>query len=195
MKLMLIASSHREKSESYRVVTILKKHYLLNNLFHTIEHLNLCGFNLDFWNENLNDESANEWNILSTKLALSDAFIFVVPEWHGMVPAKLKNLLLFCNKNELAHKPVLLISISSGNGGVYSLAELRMSSHKNTKICYIPESIVIRKVNSFDFNNYLNSELIGYIESCFHILYNYSVALQSIRHSNLGYLEQYPNGM
>ena len=39
-----------------------------------------------------------------------------------------KNFFLHCNKGELSHKPALLVSISSGNGGSYPISELRSSN-------------------------------------------------------------------
>ena len=60
-----------------------------------------------------------------------------------------KNFFLICNKGELAHKPGLIVSISSGNGGAYPVSELRSSSYKNTHIMWIPEQIIIRNVEQF----------------------------------------------
>ena len=60
-----------------------------------------------------------------------------------------KNFFLLCSNGELSHKPGLLISISSGNGGAYPIAELRSSSYKNTHIMWIPENIIIRNVEQY----------------------------------------------
>ena len=48
----------------------------------------------------------------------------------------------------LAHKPALIIAVSSSDGGAYPVAELRMSSYKNTRICDISEQIIARHVES-----------------------------------------------
>src|SRR5579872_7479906 len=69
-------------------------------------------------------------------------------EWNGMLPPQLVNFFQLCTNQELAHKPALIISVSSGSGGAYPIAELRISSSKNTKICYIPENIIVRDVNN-----------------------------------------------
>ena len=66
-----------------------------------------------------------------------------------MVPAKLKNFLLYCSKDELAHKPALLVSVSAGLGGSYPIAELRISSYKNNRLCYLPENVIIRNIETF----------------------------------------------
>jgi hypothetical protein len=41
------------------------------------------------------------------------------------------------------------VSVSSGKGGAYPIAELRSSSYKNTHIMWIPENIIIRDVEEF----------------------------------------------
>ena len=70
----------------------------------------------------------------------------IAPEWHGQVPAGLKNFFLICGRAEVGHKPALITTVSSGDGGAYPVAELRMSSYKNNRICYIPEQLIIRNV-------------------------------------------------
>ena len=60
-----------------------------------------------------------------------------------------KNFFLVFNNGELFHKPGLLVSISSGNGGSYPISELRSSSYKNSHIMWIPENIIIRNVEQY----------------------------------------------
>ena len=66
-----------------------------------------------------------------------------------MATPNAKNFFLICGEGELAHKPGLLVAISSGNGGAYPISELRSSSYKNTHIMWIPENIIIRNVAQF----------------------------------------------
>ena len=68
-------------------------------------------------------------------------------EWQ---PLSQKIFFLLCGNGEFAHKPGLIVSVSSGNGGAYPIAELRMSSYKNTHIMWIPENIIIRNVEEFN---------------------------------------------
>ena len=79
----------------------------------------------------------------------SDGFILVVPEYGGMATPAAKNIFLLCGNGEFAHKPGLIVSVSSGNGGAYPISELRSSSYKNTHIMWIPENIIIRNVEQF----------------------------------------------
>ena len=42
----------------------------------------------------------------------------------------------------MAHKPGLIVTVSAGLGGSYPVTELRISSHKNTRLCYIPDHVL-----------------------------------------------------
>jgi NAD(P)H-dependent FMN reductase len=94
------------------------------------------------------------WSSISDNLNKSDAFILVVPEYGGMATPAAKNIFLLCGNGELAHKPGLIVSVSSGNGGAYPITELRSSSYKNTHIMWIPENIIIRNVEEFNPGNH-----------------------------------------
>ena len=90
------------------------------------------------------------WNSISENLNNSDGFVLVVPEYGGMATPAAKNFFLLCGNGEFAHKPGLIVSVSSGNGGAYPISELRSSSYKNTHIMWIPENIIIRNVEEFN---------------------------------------------
>jgi NAD(P)H-dependent FMN reductase len=94
------------------------------------------------WGEN--------WKLISDNLTQSDGFILIVPEYGGMATPAAKNIFLLCGNGEFAHKPGLIVSVSSGNGGAYPISELRSSSYKNTHIMWIPENIIIRNVEEFN---------------------------------------------
>ena len=108
-----------------------------------------------------------------------------------MVPSQVKNIFLLASNNELAHKPGLIVALSESMGGAYPIAELRSFSYKNTKICWIPEHVIIRKVKNFfpDTDDRLNSR-IDY--SC-KMLVEYSKALKPLR--NIADLKTFKNGM
>lgn len=80
------------------------------------------------------------------RLEASDAAVFVTPEWNGMPSPALLNFLLQIG-DSLAHKPVLLVGVSSGRGGAYPIAALRSIGYKNTKYVMIPEHLIFRSVN------------------------------------------------
>jgi NAD(P)H-dependent FMN reductase len=153
MKISIISASHRINSQSKKISNFLK-----NNLF-KIDH-NLDTFTLDLahvalplWSPEKKDGKGvwgETWNSISENFSNSDGFILVVPEYGGMATPAAKNIFLLCGNGELAHKPGLIVSVSSGNGGSYPISELRSSSYKNTHIMWIPENIIIRNVEEFN---------------------------------------------
>ncbi len=141
------------------------------------------------------------WQPVSDLLARSDGFVFVVPEWGGMAPPAVKNLFLMCDgTTELADKPALLVGVSSGPGGAYPLAELRMSSYKNTRICYIPEQVVVRDVvGLFEGDRFSATPEAKSLERrlvhALRLLMSYSDALCLVRGSGARDFDEFPWGM
>jgi NAD(P)H-dependent FMN reductase len=149
MKIAIISGSHRNPSQSEKVArhieaTLQAEHPGVDTWLYT-----LADNPLPLWDQTLWEDNP-EWNArlapLREQLAASDAFVIVTPEWHGQVPAGLKNFFLLFNRFELGHKPALIVAVSSADGGAYPVAELRMSSYKNNRICYIPEQVIVRNV-------------------------------------------------
>ena len=153
MKISIISASHRMNSQSKRVSGILQ-----DNLFKMDSKLDtfildLADDALPLWLPEKKDGKGvwgETWNSISNNLNDSDGFILVVPEYGGMATPASKNIFLLCGNGEFAHKPGLIVSVSSGNGGAYPISELRMSSYKNTHIMWIPENIIIRNVEEFN---------------------------------------------
>ncbi|MDB5258974.1 MAG: NADPH-dependent reductase [Candidatus Taylorbacteria bacterium] len=151
MNLTIISSSQRPNSESKRVGA-----YMLKEITKKIaaaggaaSHIDLLDLGLPFFDDTLETNTAQQslWNPISEKLAASDGFVFITPEWNGMASPMLKNFLMFVGK-ELANKPVLLTAVSSGmGGGAYPIAEIRGHTAKNSFACYIPNHVIIRNVN------------------------------------------------
>ena len=187
MKISLISTSHRKNSESVRIRKIL-----YNNLKSKNNDLEI--FNLDFseelppiWSEEKKAKKGfwiEKWPQISNELKMSDGFILIVPEYGGMATPNAKNFFLICGEGELAHKPGLLVSISSGVGGSYPISELRSSSYKNTHIMWIPENIIIRNVG--DFNPGRHGKLIpdwmdNRIDYVLDLIMKYSVCMKPLR--------------
>jgi NAD(P)H-dependent FMN reductase len=139
---------------------------------------------------------------LSKELKSCDGFVVIAPEWHGMAPAGLKNFfLMWTAGGELAHKPALIVTVSISDGGSFPIAELRMSSYKNSRICYLPEHLIIRNVGTV-FNDDPEQDNPGaqeYFEDrlryCLEMLREYSLAFRQIRASGKTSLETYSTGM
>ncbi|MDD5391815.1 MAG: NAD(P)H-dependent oxidoreductase [Thiothrix sp.] len=204
MKIMLISGSHRHNSQSEKVARYVAQSLLDNGQATATEVFSLAGNPLPLWDEGIWNGDAN-WqallNPLSEKLAASDGFVIVSPEWHGQVPAGLKNFFLLWGAGELAHKPALIVSVSSSDGGAYPVAELRMSSYKNNHICYIPEQLIVRNVESVlnDDESKNNPQADRYFRDRIvyagGILSAYAAALRGVRDSGVTHTDVFRFGM
>ena len=153
MKISIISASHRMNSQSKRISSFLRNNLSdMNSKLNTFI-LDLADAALPLWSPEKKDGKGiwgDTWQSISKNLNNSDGFILVVPEYGGMATPSAKNIFLLCGNGELAHKPGLIVSVSSGNGGAYPISELRSSSYKNTHIMWIPENIIIRNVEEFN---------------------------------------------
>jgi NAD(P)H-dependent FMN reductase len=204
MKISVISGSHRKTSQSEKVARYIEKTLLAQSICEEAWLFRLAENPLPLWDEGIwegNPDWKQKLDPISSELASSDGFVVVSPEWHGQVPSGLKNFFLMWGKGELAHKPALIVTVSSGDGGAYPVAELRMSSYKNNRICYIPEQIIVRNVetvlnedsqqNNPQADSYFR-ERIGY---ALNILKEYSLALGQVRASGATEPGKFKNGM
>ena len=104
--------------------------------------------------------------------------------------SQVKNIFLLASNNEFAHKPGLIVTLSS-LWGLLSVVELRSFSYKNTKICWIPDHVIIRKVKEFDPDKDLR--LNSRVDYSCKMLLEYSRALVSVR--SAADLKTFKNGM
>jgi len=204
MKISIISGSHRNPSQSEKIA-----HHIESELKHSHSDLetfvySLADNPLPLWDQSI-WESDPDWEQrlapLKEQFNSSDAFIIITPEWHGQVPSGLKNLFLMFNRFELGHKPALIVSVSSGSGGAYPVAELRMSSYKNNRLCYIPEHLIIRNVekvfNKNEKDNDEKSDLYykARLDWCLKILLGYGKALKTMRLETEIHHSEFSNGM
>ena len=202
MQIAIIVGSHRKDSQSAKVA-----HFLASQLMSLGEHSCwICDLGkepLPLWDEEIGSD-APQWSglkALTEKIDTADAFIMIAPEWHGMVPAALKNFFLVCGGASFAHKPALPVGVSVGPGGTYPINELRTSSYKNNRLCYLPEHLIVRNCmvvmnedsseNDEGEHSYI-SERSSY---CMKQLIAYADALAQVRASGAADLTPYPNGM
>jgi NAD(P)H-dependent FMN reductase len=204
MKIAIISGSHRNPSQSEKVA---------RHILHTlqVEHPDvetwlypLADNPLPLWDQTV-WENSPEWKTLLTplreQLAGSDGFIIVTPEWHGQVPAGLKNFFLLFSRFELGHKPALIVAVSSADGGAYPVAELRMSSYKNNRICYIPEQVIVRHVeqvlnaDAADNDAGADAYFRERISWALGILTGYAAALKPVREKVQIHHDKFGNGM
>jgi NAD(P)H-dependent FMN reductase len=203
VKISIISGSHRNPSQSEKVARhveqTLQQEHGVDTWVYT-----LADNPLPLWDQSLWEDNA-DWNErlapIKQQLASSDGFVIVTPEWHGQVPAGLKNFFLLFNRFELGHKPAMIVAVSSADGGAYPVAELRMSSYKNNRICYIPEHVIVRNVekvlNESAADNDASAD--GYfrerISWSLGILRGYAEAMKPMREAVQVHNDKFGNGM
>lgn len=203
LKITIISGSHRTSSESGRVGRFLEneiqKQFQAETLVIDLGKDPLPLWNDGFWRKE--DPWTSAWQPISETLMTSDGFIFIAPEWNGSAPAALKNFFHYANTAEMAHKPGLIVGVSSSIGGTYPIAELRMSSYKNCKICFIPDHLVVRHASkifkddvedNFKGDDDYMQERVTYTLNVFH---EYAKALQAVRASGVTETEKFGFGM
>lgn len=204
MKIAVISGSHRPNSQSRKVANHIQQTLLEEKLCDAAEIFSLEGNPLPLWDEGI-WAAEPQWEErlapLRKTLQESDALVIVSPEWHGQVPAGLKNFFLIVGKQEVGHKPALIVTVSSADGGAYPVAELRMSSYKNNRILYIPEQVIVRNVESVlnpepkDNNPDADSYFRERIRWSLRVLREYAVALKPLRASGITRHDQFGFGM
>jgi NAD(P)H-dependent FMN reductase len=202
MQIAIIVGSHRKDSQSAKVAR-----FLASQLTGLGDHSSwICDLGRDplpLWDEEIGS-GAPQWSgltALTEKIDAADAFIMIAPEWHGMVPAALKNFFLVCGGASFAHKPALPVGVSVGPGGTYPINELRTSSYKNNRLCYLPEHLIVRNCmmvmnqdvseNDEGEHSYISDRSLY----CMKQLIAYADALAQVRASGAADLTPYPNGM
>ena len=116
-----------------------------------------------------------------------------------MVPSVLKNFFLLYTAQQFAHKPALIVTVSAGIGGSYPVNELRISSYKNSRLCYLPEHLIVREVGTIfngkeDDNKGTEEYISKRADACLDILLAYSDALKGAREV-MPDMSDFPNGM
>jgi multimeric flavodoxin WrbA len=197
MFLSIIVGSSRNDSQSAKVGQYIDKALTTDHALYSVKELfPKLWDNLEF--ESLHEKALAYNSTVYETLAKSDGFIFVVPEWNGMVPPAMKNVFIIADR-EFAHKPALLVTVSAGFGGSYPIAELRMSSYKNSRLCYIPDHVIVRHVNAVmntpepaDADDKRIRDRLAY---SIRVLEEYTKAFQAIRNSGVIDLDLHPSGM
>ncbi|MEE4658995.1 MAG: NAD(P)H-dependent oxidoreductase [Halieaceae bacterium] len=205
MKIGVISGSHRPNSQSEKVARWITRALVAEGHCDDTWLFTLADNPLPLWDEGI-WEGDPEWeqqlSPLREQLHSCDGFVVVSPEWHGMAPSGLKNFfLVFTGGGELAHKPALIVTVSSADGGSYPVAELRMSSYKNNRICFLPEHLIIRYVETVfnekaeDNKDSAQTYFEERLSYCLRLLKEYARAFHGIRDSGAATLETYTSGM
>ncbi len=203
MKIAFISGSGRKESQSGKVIRFAEA--MFRKDFPEVETFlfDLGKTPMPLFDEGLWDKDERwqkAWGPTSAQLKSCDAFIIAVPEWNGTAPGAIKNFFHICSEKELAHKPAMLIGVSSTTtGGAYPVAEMRMSTAKNSFIVYIPDHVLIRSVEKVlnpgepvsDEDRYFRDRL----QYSMKVLAEYAKVMKPLRSSSIIDLKKWPNGM
>ena len=199
-KIFIVSGSHRENSQSGRMARYIQAK--LESLGAGSDLLDLGKTPLPLWREDFWDDPRPEWaewEPIAERLQQADGLVVVSPEWHGMAPSGLKNFFLLATSREVADKPGLIVAVSNGTGGAYPVAELRMSSYKNNRLCYMPDQVIIRDVENvfLDPDNMTSTDeyFDARLEHDLRLLLEYANALGTVRAANLRNWKDFGNGM
>lgn len=185
LNVALVAGSSRRNSQSAKVAGFLRQRLIELGLTSTEQSslLDLGERPLPLWPADDN----GPWSEYQQQLQAADAVVIIAPEWNGMAGPAIKNFFLFAGKSELAHKPGLLVGVSSGIGGAYPISELRASGYKNCRLCYLPEHLIVRHVekvlNGSDVTSDDDQRLRNRIDFALDIFAKYGEALKPVRAS------------
>jgi NAD(P)H-dependent FMN reductase len=202
MKFGIIIGSHRSKSQSAKVAGYITKSLALIDSSAGFYTLDLSTNPLPLWDEGVWNGDASWtkiWGPIASELQSCAAFVVIAPEYHGMVPAALKNFFLLAGKTELGHKPGLIVSVSAGLGGSYPIVELRTSSYKNSRINWIPDHMIVRTaekvLNAGASQSEEDTFTRGRLDYCLKVLHQYGKALAMVRESGIIDFINHPNGL
>lgn len=202
MRIAIIVGSHRLGSESTRVGAFLAA--ALHRLDATVDvdTIDLAGNPIPLWDASAwqpDSTLAAAWKPFRDRLRKADGLVVITPEWAGTVPPGVKNLLLLAGAKEVGHKPGLIVAVSSGRGGAYPVAELRVSGTKNNRLLWIPEQVLVQDVGEVlhgsepagDRDAWLRRR----IDFALGILLAYTKALGPVRDSGVTDHPDFPYGM
>ncbi|KIQ04910.1 MULTISPECIES: NAD(P)H-dependent oxidoreductase [Pseudomonas] len=183
LDIVLVAGSSRPDSQSAKVAHFLRQRLIAlgKTRAELSQVIDLGTGPLPLWPA----EDNGTWPDYSQRLKSADAVVVIAPEWNGMAGPAIKNFFIYASKAELAHKPGLLVGVSSGIGGGSPIAELRSSSYKNCRVNYLPEHLIIRQVTKVLNDEQPASEDDGRIRAridyALDILAQYGEALKPVR--------------
>ena len=202
MKIAIVVGSHRREAESARVARYLEQELKKLGISETYL-LSLSGNPLPLWDEDVwsgDEKWKSLWGPISKELKSSDGLVVVAPEWSGMVPPGLKkNSFLLCSADVLVHKPGLIVTVSAGAGGSYPVTELRISSYRNTRLCYVPDHVIVRNVGQMLHGDHpptsTTPPCADGSSTRSRVLIEYAKALRLVRASGVIDLKAFPYGM
>lgn len=185
----------RAQSQSLKVANWLSAQAIRDDCESTV--LDLHEFKLPLFDDG--ETPAENLPALLSMLAKADAYIFVSPEWNGMMSHGLINMLHYA-KNELAYKPVMLVGVSAGRGGTYPIDQMRLMGHKNRHYILSPENLIVSGVESAFNDSDMSDQAPDYVlksraKYSISVLVELAKHLQNVRESGIIDLQKFSNGV
>lgn len=195
MNICVISASMRGQSQSLKVANYLKDR--IKNLEHNSWVIDLHTVDLPPFDDG--ETEAPDKDEILRQLSDADGFVFVSPEWDGMMSYGLISLLHYV-ENELAHKPVMLVGVSSGIGGAYPIEQMKQMGPKNKHYVISPESLRLMKVkelfNDQDFSeNAVDLSVKRRADYSLKVLIEYAKALSIVRESGVFNPDEFASGV
>ena len=202
LKISIVAGSHRHESESGRVARYIEAVLQRIGADRTWV-LSLSGNPLPLWDEGVWEDDpkwAALWNPIAAELASSDGLVVVCAGVVGDGPGRAEELLpALRRRTSWRTSPGMIVAVSASMGGAYPIVELRTSSYKNTRLCYIPDHVIVRNVGRMLKGDQPADEhdasLRARIEYSLGVLLQYAKALRAVRASDAIDLKRFPYGM
>ncbi|WP_157829062.1 NAD(P)H-dependent oxidoreductase [Colwellia sp. 75C3] len=163
MNILVVSSSQRDESKSFDVAKYVQKNILndMQGVNSSVLDLSRYPFLLDHYGvaregsgrDDSTTLASNKDEVLS-QLYACDAVVFIAPEWGGMIPPALVNLLLLtangsANGLPLGHKPAFAIGVSASSGGSNPISLLKGYAAKNSHLTWLPLHAIIQNVDDF----------------------------------------------
>lgn len=195
MNIVVISGSMRKESQSLKVSKWLAEH--AKSLDAQSDVLDLHEVRLPLFDDG--ETPAPEAENIRAMLENTDAVVFVSPEWNGMMSHGIMNLQHYIEK-QLAHKPVMLVGVSSGRNGHYPLAQMRQIGYKNNQYVISPEALLVQGVNDTLNDHDMNEQSPDYsvkkrADYALKILIEYAKALAHVRASGVVDHDSFNNGV
>ncbi len=203
--IVIVSGSHRPEGNSPRIARHIEKE--LQKRGHSTYVLDLAQVELPFWDEGMwgTEGLKDKWSVWEPhrgEIAKAEGLVLVAPEYHGNVPSRLINVLLLLGNGAVAaHKPALLVSVSSSVGGAYVIHQLRGNAAKNNRMLFLPEHLIVRDAGNVftsdvkpehkSANDYMQSRLEWVLTQ----LEDYIPALNAVRKAGHTQDSRFANGM
>jgi NAD(P)H-dependent FMN reductase len=197
VKTVVISGSTRNESASLRVSEYLKEQLIGQDSEAFL--IDLHKTQLPFYNDTKEGAWQSVWLPIEQEMAEADAFVIVSPEWDGMFSAALHNMFNYAasasDKKPMAHKPVVLVGVSSGMGGAYPISQMKSIGSKNTLFVVIPENLRFANVNDVLVDGVITVDALKEkVAYSMKVLAEYAHALKSVRESGVLDLVKFKNG-